>query len=207
MRQTRIDARSANPGDEPWLIAIAASAGGIQALKTVLGGLPRTLQGSIVIVQHRMPKAESMLEKILARSTEMPVTTAKADERIEKGVVYIARPDFHLTVGQDHRFAYVDGTRVRGVRSSANPLFESVAEAFGPRAIAVVLTGSGFDATDGVQRVKSRGGMVIAQDPDTAEHSGMPASAIQTGAVDAVLPLEAIAPALVAITHGQSVDV
>jgi two-component system chemotaxis response regulator CheB len=92
------------------------------------------------------------------------------------------------------------------VLSSANPLLESAAGAFGDRTIAVVLTGSGLDATDGVQTVKARGGIVIAQDPASADFDRMPQSAVSTGVVDHVLPLEAIAPALVAIVRGESVE-
>src|SRR5262249_4872578 len=104
------------------------------------------------------------------------------------------------------RFEYMDGAKVRGLFSSANPLFESAARAFGDRTIAVVLTGSGIDATDGVQTVRARGGIVIAQDPATAEYNSMPLSAVRSGAVDHILPLEAIAPALVAITEGERMN-
>jgi two-component system chemotaxis response regulator CheB len=136
----------------------------------------------------------------------MPVVLAKEGQPIEPGVVYVSRPDLHLTVGPGGRFEYVDGTKVRGLFSSANPLFESAARAFNDRTIGVVLTGSGIDATDGVQTVKARGGIVVAQDPRTAEYGSMPTSAIQTGSVDHVLPLDAIAPALVAIVAGQPID-
>jgi len=136
----------------------------------------------------------------------MPVVLASEGQPIEPGVVYLSRPDLHLTVAPGGRFEYVDGTRVCGVFSSANPLFESAARAFGDRTIGVVLTGSGIDATDGVQMVKARGGIVVAQDPGTAEYGSMPTSAIRTGAVDHVLPLDGIAAALVAIVAGQPID-
>jgi two-component system chemotaxis response regulator CheB len=191
--------------DTPWLIAIAASAGGISALRTILAGLPPTIPASVVIVQHRQPTPRSQLEDVLARGAQMAVTTANANEPVRPGVVYVARPDLHLTVGPDRRFTYIDGAKIRFVRSSANPLLDSAANVFGERTIAVVLTGSGLDATDGVQAVRARGGIVIAQDPATAEHASMPMSAIRTGAVDHVLPLEAIAPMLVAITRGRTV--
>jgi two-component system chemotaxis response regulator CheB len=182
------------------------SAGGIPALQTVLASLPATIPASIVVVQHRVPKPESMLERILARSAKMSVTTAKPDDLIQPGRVYLARPDQHLTIRSDWRFTYIQGTPVRFVRSSADPLLDSAARVFGERTIAVVLTGSGLDATDGVQAVRARGGIVIAQDPATAEYASLPMSAIRTGAVDHVVPLEAIAPALVAITLGRSVE-
>jgi len=198
--------QSREPAAGPWFIGIAASAGGLQALTTVLAGLPQTIPASVVVVQHRMPRQTGVLEAILARGTPLSVTTAMEGEPLRPGVVYVAKPDLHLTIQPNRRFAYTDGTRVRGVLSAANPLLESAAPAFGDRAIAVVLTGAGLDATDGVQAVKGRGGIVIVQDPARAAFVGMPSSAIRTGMVDHVLPLEAIAPALVAITQAQCIE-
>ena len=192
--------------NRPWLIAIAASAGGISALQQILAGLPTTLPASVVIVQHRTPTRESGLERVLSRCAQMPVVAATADQGIQPGTSDLARPDLHLTVGADWKFNYHDGRKVRFLQSSANPLLDSAAEVFGARAIAVVLTGSGLDATDGVQAIKARGGIVIAQDPATAQYPSMPSSAIGTGAVDYVLPLQAIAPALLAITGRQPVS-
>jgi two-component system chemotaxis response regulator CheB len=180
-----------------FAVVIGASAGGLEALTRVLSALPAGFPAAIVIVQHRTPDKPSLLEPILARRTRLIVTTAHEGEVLAPGVVYVAAPDLHVTVGAEGRLAYHDGTRIRGVRSSANPLFESAAEVFGSRLIAVVLSGSGMDATNGVQHVKARGGTVIVQDRATAGHFGMPGSAILTGAVDQVLPIDAIAPALV----------
>lgn len=182
-----------------WLIVLAASAGGIGALQTILSALPPWLPGAVVVVLHRPKSPESILARILARRSLLPVTTAKFGDAIRPGRVYIARPDLHLTVRASKRFAYVDGKRVRGVLSSANPLLESAAGVFGNHVVGVVLTGSGMDATDGVQSVKAQGGIVIVQDPTTAQYAGMPSAAVATGVVDRVLPLEAIAPALIEI--------
>jgi two-component system chemotaxis response regulator CheB len=191
--------------DEPWLIAIAASAGGIQALRELLAAMRADLPAAIVILQHRPADKASFLEQILARSAHWPVASARDQTPIAPHVIYVAQPDLHLIVDSNRRFSYIDGTRVRGLLSSANPLFASAAAVFRNRMIAVVLTGSGMDATDGVQAVKACGGIVIAQDPATAEHGGMPQSAIKTGAVDYVLPIAAIAPILAAIVedHGS----
>ena len=183
-----------------WLIAIAASAGGVPALQAVLGQLPASLPAAVVVVLHRPKSPASILEQILARVSRLPVSSPMYGDAIRPGCIYIARPDLHPTVQPTRRFGYVDGTRVRGVLSSANPLFESAGQVFRERVIGVVLTGSGFDATDGVQAVKAAGGIVIVQDPATALYSGMPLSAVKTGAADRVLPLDEIAPALVAIT-------
>jgi two-component system, chemotaxis family, protein-glutamate methylesterase/glutaminase len=186
-----------------WLVAITASAGGIQALRTILAYLPADLPAAVVIVQHRSPTVVSALERILARVSRLPVQSALTDDVILPGRVYVARPDLHLTVQNDRRFRYVDGTRVRGLRSSGNPLLDSAARVFGRHTIAVVLTGGGTDATDGVQAVKAAGGIVLVQDPVTAEHYSMPLSALKTGAVDHALPLEALAPAIAAIAEGR----
>jgi len=195
-----------DPSASPWLIAMAASAGGIPALKTVLESLPPTIPASVVIVLHHVAKPESTLEGILAPDTRMLITTAKAGDCIQLGVVYIARPDHHLVVKPDRRFAYIDGARIQFVLSSANPLFDSAAQVFGDRTIAVVLAGDGFDGKDGIHLINARGGVVIAQDPASAAHPSMPASAVSTGVVDYVLPLEAIAPALNAIALGRPVE-
>ena len=188
----------------PWVITMAASAGGIRALQIVLGALPRDLPAAVVVVQHRAASSQpNHLQRILTRATELPVVVAADDQLIEPGHLYLARSDLHLTVSPDRRFEYVDGRRIRFLLSSANPLFESAAAVFKDHLVAVVLTGTGSDATDGVQGVRANGGLVIAQDPSSAEHAGMPASAISSGSVDLVLPLEQIGPALDAIVRGR----
>jgi two-component system chemotaxis response regulator CheB len=183
-------------------VVLAASAGGIRALGRLLAALPQDLPAAILIVQHRTPTKRSHLEQILGRQSRIPVTSAVEGEPVRGGVIYLARPDLHLTISADKRFVYSDGTRIRHVRSSANPLLESAAAAFDGRVIAVVLTGGGSDGTDGVQSVKAHGGTVIAEDPTTAEHFAMPQAAVRSGAVDYVLPLAAIGPAIDAITRG-----
>ena len=180
-----------------WIVLVAASAGGIGALQKVLKALPAGLPAAVIVAQHRTPSEDDGLPRVLARSSSLPVKLASEGDPIEPGVVYLARSDNHLTLRPDGRLAYVDGTKIRWLRSSANPLFESAARAFKGRVIAVVLTGSGHDGTDGVQTVKASGGFVIAQDEASAQRFEMPRSAIETGAVDRVLPLDEIAPAIV----------
>jgi two-component system chemotaxis response regulator CheB len=171
----------------------------------VVAALPHDLPAAVVVVQHRRPTGTSYLREILMRRAQIPVVTATSGDRISPGVVYIARPDRHLTVRQDRHFEYQDGKRIKFVLSSANPLLETAAKAFEGRLIAVVLTGTGSDATDGVQTVKAHGGVVIAQDRASSQHWQMPESALKTGAVDYLLPLEAIGPAIDAIVHGRPV--
>lgn len=192
-------------GKPPWLVAIAGSTGGVTALGTVLAALPHDLQAAVVVVQHRSARMKSYLEEILMRRARMPVVVASNGDGISPGVVYLARPDRHLTVRPDRHFLYTNGTRIKSLLSSANPLLETAALAFDGRLIAVVLTGSGTDATDGVQTVKANGGVVIVQDQATSEQWSMPESALRSGAVDYVLPIEAIGPAIDAIVNGRPV--
>lgn len=181
----------------PSVVVIGASAGGVTALTTLVGALPGDFPAPIVVVLHRTPTSESRIVEILGRRSFLPVMDARASEPLVAGVVYISRPDQHLTVTPERRFAYSSGRPIHHVLSSANPLFTSAAAVYGPGTIAVVLSGAGRDGTDGAQDVKAVGGIVIAQDQHTAHHFGMPSSAIASGAVDYVLPIEDIAPTLV----------
>jgi two-component system chemotaxis response regulator CheB len=180
------------------LIVFAASAGGLPALRQVLGALPNDFDVAMAIVQHRTVSHPNLLPQILGRlKPRLRVKQAEDGDQLRPGTIYVAPPDFHLILGPNRTLELHDGRRIKFLRSSANPLLESAARALDGRVIAVVLTGTGSDAADGVQTVKRLGGIVIAQDPSHAQHPGMPAAAIETGVVNFVLPLEEIAPMLV----------
>lgn len=196
-RGNSIDVAQAEPARRCDLVVIAASAGGIQALQEILSGLPASFPAPIAIVQHRSRHHPDLLARVLGWHTPLRVKLVEESETLRPGTVYVAPPDLHLTVRADRSLALADGSRIRHVLSSANPLFTSAAEVFGGRLVAVILSGLGRDATDGVQGVKAAGGTVIAQNKATSQHFGMPQSAIATGCVDLILPLEDIAPALV----------
>ncbi|HEX6909930.1 MAG TPA: chemotaxis protein CheB [Longimicrobium sp.] len=185
------------------VVVIAASAGGLKVLKTILAGLPADFPVPIVIVQHRTTALPNLAAKVLGRAGPLPATMADEGEVLRPGTVYVAPPDRHLVLDAERRITLMDGRRIRFVLSSANPLFESAAGALNRGVIGVVLSGYGADGTDGVQAIKARGGVVIAQDPATAAHGGMPSSAIRTGAVDYVVPAEEIAPLLLRLVHGR----
>jgi two-component system chemotaxis response regulator CheB len=175
---------------------MAASAGGLPVLRTILGALPADFPLPVALVQHRALAAPHVLPALLARATALRVKTAEEGDALRPGTVFVAPADCHLVVRPDRTLRLVDGRRIRFLRSAADPLLESAAYALDGRVVAVVLTGAGTNGTHGVVAVKMLGGTVIVQDPDTADCTGMPRSAIATGAADQVLPPGEIAPAL-----------
>lgn len=181
------------------VVALAASAGGLQALSAVLTALPADFPLPILIVQHLDPRHRSLVGEILARRTPLSVRLAADGDRLLPGEVLIAPPDRHLLVNPDGTVALSRAELVHFVRPSADLLFESAAGSYGPQVIAVVLSGTGSDGAAGVRAVKESGGTVIVQDERSAEFSGMPHAAMQTGPIDFVLPLEDIGPALVTL--------
>ena len=205
---TKPDAALAHRGKDdgaPYdIIALAASAGGLNALSKVLESLPEDFPATIVIVQHLDPRHRSLMAEILSRRTDLPVQEAAEGIHLKSGKVYIAPPDRHLLVNPDDTVSLTQSELVHFVRPSADLLFESVAASHKERAVAVVLTGTGSDGVMGVQAIKKMGGTVIAQDKDTAEFFGMPEAAIHTGSVDFILPLDDIGPALTTLVmHGK----
>ncbi|WP_420033278.1 chemotaxis protein CheB [Streptomyces sp. cg28] len=181
-----------SPTERFQIVAVAASAGGVHALTTLLSGLDGDFPLPVLAVQHLDPRHRTVLADILDRRTEITVKLAEHDEPVRPGTVYLAPPDRHLLVSPDRTLALSRSELVHFLRPSADLLFESVAGTYGAGALAVVLTGTGSDGAMGADAVKARGGTVIAQDPQTAEFSGMPEAAVRTGAVDFVLPLEEI---------------
>jgi two-component system chemotaxis response regulator CheB len=184
------------------LVAIAASAGGLSALTTVLAHLPRTFPLPVAIVQHVDPRHESLVADILARRTPLTVKRAEQDDLLTAGIVYVAPPGSHMEIdanGGCRRIQLAHTQPVHFVRPSADRLFESAALSCGP-IIGVVLTGSGSDGALGARAIKNAGGLVIVQNQESSEFFGMPQAAIESGAVDLVLPLGDIAGALLEVT-------
>jgi two-component system chemotaxis response regulator CheB len=181
------------------IVALASSAGGINALTQVLSALPEGFPVPVVIVQHLDPRHRSLLADMLSRRTQLRVKQAEEGDLMAGSSAYVAPPNRHLLVNPDGTLSLSQSELVHFLRPSADLLFESAAATFKDRAIGVVLTGTGTDASMGVQAIKKMGGTVIAQDESSSEFFGMPRAAIDTGNVDFVLPLSEIAPALVTL--------
>jgi two-component system chemotaxis response regulator CheB len=178
------------------LVVIGASAGGVEPLKAVVAGLPPDLPAAISIALH-VPASGSRLPDILSREGPFPAHHAADGDPLAVGHVYVAPPDRHLLV-EGSRCVVVRGPRENGARPAIDPLFRSAAAAFGPRAVAVVLSGARSDGSAGAAAVAARGGTVIVQDPGEAVFPGMPSAAIERDHPDRVTPTAEIPAAVVA---------
>lgn len=178
------------------VVAIASSAGGIQALKTLVGALPVCFPLPILICQHVLRSRPSMLPAILAYRTSLPVAAAGEGVRPMPGSIHVAPSNRHMLVRPDGRLGLSDDERVNHCRPAADVLFRSVAAVHGAAAIGVVLTGYGCDGAMGSRSIQRAGGFVISQDLRGAEVDEMPMASRDVGGADLVLPLDQIAAAL-----------
>ncbi|MCG5052231.1 MAG: PAS domain S-box protein [Myxococcales bacterium] len=177
------------------VVGVGASAGGLEAFKRLLFGVPSDAGMTFLLVQHLDPRRESLLAELLTPCTAMRVKQAEADEALEANTVYVIPPDASMAV-RDGKIELSPPVIHRGARLAVDHLFRSLAREYGPRAVGIVLSGAGSDGSAGLRDLKAAGGMVLVQDPVTAAQPGMPQSAIATGAVDLVSPIEGMPVAL-----------
>lgn len=187
-------------GKTVGIVVIGSSLGGLRALECVLGGLPGDFPAPVVVAQHRQEGAEELLAGLLNARTALEVREAEDKAALPDGCVRVAPAGYHLLVDDGHLALSVDAA-VRHSRPSIDVLFESAAHAYGDRAVGVVLTGANDDGARGLAAVRARGGYAIVQDPRGAEAPEMPRAALRRAGADAVLALEDIAPALVALAE------
>jgi two-component system, chemotaxis family, protein-glutamate methylesterase/glutaminase len=174
------------------LIAVGASWGGMQAISGLLDGIREHRELAIVIAQHRHPESGRELRQTFQLHSSLRVRDAEDKDVLEPGNAYLAPPDYHLLVEREGTLALSTDERVNYARPSIDVLFESVADAYGPRCIGIVLTGANEDGAAGLRRIKELGGVAIVQDPRDAERPEMPAAAIAATDADVVLPLAEI---------------
>lgn len=177
------------------IVVIGASAGGVEAMRRLVTGLPRTFPAAVFVVIHLDPLFESRLHQLLSRPGGLSVTSARDGDPIRPRHMWLAPPDHHLLVRSGH-VDVVRGPRENGHRPAVDALFRTAASAYGPRVIGVVMTGYLSCGTAGLLSIKARGGLAVVQDPQDAAAAAMPASALKHVAVDHVVPLRDMADLL-----------
>jgi two-component system chemotaxis response regulator CheB len=188
------------------LVAVAASAGGLQALRALFAALPDEFAAPVVVVQHRAAHVRSYLDQVLGAATRLPVHEARDGEPARLGHVYLCPPDRHLRVRAGGTLWMDDGPRVNFTRPAADPLFASAAAAYGARALGVVLTGRGRDGAAGAAEIRRRGGLVLVQYPATCAAPAMPQAVLGGCGADFVLPVDKLAHALASLVMAPSVS-
>ncbi len=180
-----------------YLVAVGASAGGLEALIELVGRF-RAPGAALVIVQHLSPDHRSMMADLLSRHTDWPVQAVREGEQVRRANVYLIPPGKQLTI--DNSLLHLAPRKSqRGVSHPIDEFMLSVSRSWGPRSIAVILSGTGTDGAEGIRAVSKAGGRVLVQDPNEAAFDGMPRSAVETGVAETVLPVAGL------VTHLQSI--
>ena len=180
-------------------VVVGASAGGVEAVGTLLSALPHDFTPAVIVVMHVPATGESLLVSVLAPRCALSVREASDKEAICGGAVYVAPPGYHLLVEPDRSFALsIDGP-VNYSRPSIDVLFESAAYAYRERLLGIVLTGANADGAEGLARIRAFGGLAWVQDPETAYASLMPSSAMARAGADGIFSLHDMAAELSAV--------
>ena len=173
------------------VVGIGASAGGLEALQQFLTFLPGDTGMAFVIIQHLSPDHKSLLADILSKDTTMPVVEAEDGMRVERNHIYMIPPKYNLEIVSD--ILRLRTYNYRNINHPIDIFFRSLAAAYENRAVAVIMSGTGSDGTNGIRSIKDKNGVIIVQSPESAKFDGMPRNAIATGFVDLVLNPDSIA--------------
>lgn len=182
-------------------VVIGASAGGVQALLTVLSALPRSLRLCVIVVLHLPEDRESQLAEIFQFRLPIAVREAADKEAITPGTLYFAGPGYHLSVEMDRTFSLSSEEPVHYSRPAIDILMESAADVYGPALAGILLTGANNDGAEGMARIQQLGGLTVVQDPAEAEAPTMPEAAIRRLKPDFILKLAGIRDLLLELTR------
>lgn len=194
------DVRGAEGSRDIPIIGIGASAGGLEALETFFSNVPADSGMVFVVLQHFAPGHKSMMDNLLAKHTDMKIVTISEGMRIQPNTIYLP-PSGHNVDIVENRFHLSEAADVRAENLPIDHFFRSLAESRAEKAICIVLSGTGSDGTQGLKAIKAAGGMAMAQDEAQAKYTGMPKSAIDTGLIDFVLPVEKMAENIAKYIH------
>ncbi|WP_230124089.1 chemotaxis protein CheB [Pseudomonas sp. Bi70] len=180
------------PARKPEVVVVGASAGGVEALLGLFGGLPAGYGLPLVAVLHLPDNRESLLPDLFARRLALRVKEAQDKEVLQPGTLYFAAPGYHLCIEADRSFSYSREEPVHFSRPSIDYLFESAADAYGAKAMGILLTGANQDGAAGLYTIKQRGGVTVVQDPQEAQVATMPEAALALHQPDYLLSLRGI---------------
>jgi two-component system chemotaxis response regulator CheB len=183
----------------PACIGIGLSAGGLDAMKTILPALPKDFPSAILIVQHILSETPSQLEFIFSKICKMQVREAKEGDKISPGNIIFAPPDHHMIVNSRRQIELYDGPQEKYCKPAINPLFRSIAYEFGVKSMGIVLTGANDDGAEGLLHIARAGGTTVIQDPQDAEFFSMPKGALKLVEPDYLLSLNRISNLLLSI--------
>ncbi len=186
------------------LIVIGASYGGIEALITLLPELSKKVSIPIVVVIHTCEQEDNLLAEIFSKKCNARVVVAEERITMDEKTIYFSPSGYHLLVDETGMFSYSSEQRVSYSKPSIDVLFESAAIAFDEKVIAIILTGANEDGAYGIKKIHEAGGVAIAQNPKTAQVATMPQAAIDTGCVDYIVDLEAIANQVLITIDGDT---
>lgn len=188
---------TASPTEQQhYIIGIGASAGGLDPIHQLFDNMPDTTNFSFVIVQHLSPDHKSLMGELLAKHTNMKIVEAQENMSLESNRVILIPSKKVMTLSEGVLKLH-DKERNQLPNNAIDIFFESLAKEKGKHAVGIILSGTGSDGTKGIQAIKKNGGLVVVQDPLTADFDGMPSNAIQTGCADLILPPEMIAEELI----------
>ncbi len=185
------------------IVGIGASAGGLEALTKLIKAIPGDAGMGYIVVQHLDPTHESLMGQLLAEHTEMPVLQAADGMIVERDHIYVIPAGVYLSIAAG-ALQLFKPSAPHGARMPVDFLFESMANELGSLAFAIILSGTGYDGTQGINAVHGKGGFVLVQDPAEADYDGMPQSAVASGFADAVLPVATMSAAL--LTHANALS-
>jgi len=184
-------------------VVVGASAGGVEALLTVFGYLPATFELPVVAVLHLPERLPSELPSVLERRLRRPVREARDKAPIERGLIYVAGPSYHLSIERDRSFSLSLEPRVHFSRPSIDLLFDSAADAYGAALAGVLMTGASQDGARGLAAIRDAGGLTVVQDPAEARIATMPEAALELFQPDHILTLHGIGRLLADLETGK----
>ncbi|EAQ80410.1 chemotaxis protein CheB [Blastopirellula marina] len=187
------------------VVGLGASAGGLESLEIFFANMPYDSGMAFIVVQHLSPDFKSVMDELLARQTKIPIYRVTDGIEVKPNSIYLIPPKKEMIIANG-KLLLSDKDPKSGLALPIDIFFRSLAQDCGPRSIGIVLSGTGSDGSRGIRDIHEAGGLVIAQESDSAKFDGMPKSAVETGEVDLILPPEKIPPALLSYVRHHSAE-